>query len=85
MFTPPKLLTCGEEKAAKGGTLSNAFGKEKGNSQISYFFTFGALVHIHFISVVWRKEGSGYVEVGAVKLWELMLILWASQESLPCT
>lgn len=50
-----------EEKAVNGGILSNAFGIEKGSSQTSS--PFGALVHIYFISVVWRKEGSGYVEV----------------------
>lgn len=50
-------------------------GRKRGTVRFLTSSPFGALVHIHFISVVWRKEGSGYVEVGAVKLWELMLIL----------
>lgn len=57
MFTPPKLLTHGvEEKAVKGGVLSNASGIKRGAVRFLTSSPFGALVNIYFISVVWRKE-----------------------------
>lgn len=52
-----------EEKAVKGGTLSNAFGNEKGRRQISYFFTFWR-PYSHLLYFSSLEEGrKWYVEV----------------------
>lgn len=87
MFTPPNLLRQGRKKdCLREVYFQIHLGMERVAGRFLASSPFGALVHIYFISaVLWRKEVSGYVEPLAVKLWVLMLILWDSQEVLPCT
>lgn len=87
MFTPPNLLTWGRRKdCLREICFQMHLGRERVRGRFFTSSPFGALVHIYFILVVvWRKEVGGYVEPLAVKLRELMLILWNSQAILPCT
>lgn len=57
-------------------------GMKRGAVRILTSSPFGALFHIYFISVVWRKEGSGYVEVLAVKLLDAHSVSQSGEPSL---
>ena len=87
MFTPPNLLTWVRRKdCLKEACFQTQLRMEKVAGWLLSSSPFSALVHISFISVVLcREEVGGYVEPVDVKLWELTLILWDSQEILPCT